>query len=88
MWTDVERTLKERLDTYYDWPCVFLFKFIAPRERVPEVLALFGETAEVRTRQSSGGRYSSVTAELSVKGSDEVLELYRRAAALEGVLSL
>lgn len=88
MLSEAERALKERLDAYYDWPCVFLFKFIVPSEQGPELLALFGAEAQVRTRESSGGRYLAVTAEVDVPGSDAVLAVYRRAGEIEGVVAL
>jgi|CXWL01.1.fsa_nt_gi putative lipoic acid-binding regulatory protein len=88
MTLESERALKERLDAYYDWPCVYLFKFIAPRDRAGEVLELLAASGSIRTRESSGGRYLSVTAELPMANSEEVLAIYRRAGAIEGVVSL
>lgn len=88
MLSEPERALKERLDAYYDWPCVYLFKFIAPRDRVEEVVSLLSGSGSIRTRESSGGRYLSVTAELPMADSEEVLAIYRRAGAIEGVVSL
>ena len=38
-----EESFKERLDGYYDWPCAYVFKFIAPAERLEEVTGLFAE---------------------------------------------
>jgi uncharacterized protein len=88
MLSEPERALKERLDAYYDWPCAFLFKFIVPQERGSELLALFGAEAQVRTRESSGGRYLAVTAEVDMTGSDAVLAVYRQAGEIEGVVAL
>ena len=83
-----EQSFKERLDGYYDWPCGYVFKFIAPRERLGEVVALFAEEVEVSTRESKKGNYVSVTAEVVVHGSDEVIAVYRRAGEIEGVMPL
>jgi uncharacterized protein len=88
MLSEPERNLKTRLDAYYDWPCVFLFKFIVPRDRGAELLALFGAETQVRTRESSGGRFLAVTAEVAVPDSDAVLAVYRRAGEIEGVVAL
>jgi hypothetical protein len=83
-----EQSFKERLDGYYDWPCGYVFKFIAPRERLQEVVALFGEEVEVSTRNSKKGNYVSVTAEVVAQDSDEVIAVYRRAGEIEGVMPL
>lgn len=83
-----ESSFKERLDGYYDWPSPYLFKFIAPRERLDDVLALFGDEAEVSTRESERGNYVSVTAEIEMEGSDAVIAVYQEAGEIEGVMPL
>lgn len=83
-----ERSFKARLDGYYDWPCGYLFKFIAPRHQLDAVVALFEDQVPVRTRDSRKGNYVSVTAELEMPDSESVIDLYRRAAEIEGVLPL
>lgn len=83
-----ERSFKESLDGYYDWPCGYLFKFIAPRERLEEVVALFEVDTEVSTRESKKGNYVSVTAEMEMENSEAVVEVYRRAGEIEGVMPL
>ena len=83
-----ERSFKERLDGYYDWPCAYVFKFIAPRERLEEVVALFEEGVEVSTRDSKRGNYVSVTAEVVVGNSEAVVAVYRRAGEIDGVMPL
>ena len=83
-----ETSFKERLDGYYDWPSEYLFKFIAPREQLEEVLGLFTPEAQVSTRESERGNYVSVTAEVRMDGSDAVIALYRRAGEIEGVMPL
>lgn len=83
-----EQSFKDSLDGYYDWPCGYVFKFIAPQEKLGEVVALFGEETEVRTRRSKQGNYVSVTAELEMGSSEAVVEVYRRAGAIDGVMPL
>lgn len=83
-----EASFKERLDGYYDWPCSYLFKFIAPRERLDEVIGLFGDEIEVATRESRRGNYVSVTAEVEMGSSEEVVGFYRRAGEIDGVMPL
>lgn len=83
-----QQTFKERLDGYYDWPCAYLFKFIAPAELLDQVSALFAADVEIRTRHSKRGNYVSVTAEIVMAGSDEVIAIYERASEIDGVMPL
>lgn len=83
-----EQSFRERLDEYYDWPCHYLFKFIAPQHLLDEVTALFGDDTEISTRESRKGNYVSVTAEVEMGGSEEVIEVYRQAAEIGGVMPL
>lgn len=83
-----EASFRERLDGYYDWPCSYLFKFIAPKDRVGDVVELFDDDVEVTTRESKRGNYVSVTAEVEMGSSEEVVGLYRRAGEIDGVMPL
>lgn len=83
-----ENSFKLRLDQYYDWPCSYLFKFIAPQEKLDAVVELFAQETEVRTRRSKKGNYVSVTAEVEMESSQAVVEVYRRAAEIGGVMPL
>jgi putative lipoic acid-binding regulatory protein len=83
-----EASFRERLDGYYDWPCSYLFKFIVPKDQVDQVLDLFDDGVEVTTRESKRGNYVSVTAEVEMGSSEEVVGLYRRAGEIDGVMPL
>jgi hypothetical protein len=83
-----EQSFRNSLDGYYDWPCGYVFKFIAPLEKLDEVVALFAEEIEVRTRRSKQGNYVSVTAEVEMASSEAVVEVYRRAGDIDGVMPL
>ncbi|MGE4297402.1 MAG: DUF493 domain-containing protein [Desulfovibrionaceae bacterium] len=78
---------RERLDASLEFPCVYLFKFIVPREEQKAMVAVF-DGAAVRLRPSRTGKYVSVSANLPVAHSGEVIEMYRRAAAIPGVHAL
>ena len=80
-------SLQARLDAYYCWPSLYPFKFIAPREKAGELTVLFG-VAPVKTRFSKNARYVSLTAEIEMASSEEVISLYRQALQIEGVLAL
>jgi len=76
-----------RLDEFHRWPCAFTFKFVAPREKMADLLVIF-EGKPFATRQSRNGRYISLTAEWEISSSDEVIGIYRQVARIQGVLAL
>jgi putative lipoic acid-binding regulatory protein len=67
-----------------------MFKFIVPFEveALNSVKALFSENAQVKHRESSGGKYVSVTAVQLMDNPDEVIEIYRRAEAINKIIAL
>lgn len=83
----VKRTLNET----HKWPTVFMFKFIVPseNEKIAEVEALFeSETAEIRLKQSSNGKYTSITAREVMVDAQSVLDCYAKAANIESLIAL
>jgi uncharacterized protein len=81
------RSLKIKLDECHQWPCRFMFKFIAPQDKINQLMALFAETP-FSTRSSKNARFISLTVELEMQSSDEVIEVYRRAGEIDGVMAL
>ena len=79
--------LKDRLDEFYDWPYEYLFKFIAPVDKLPEVEAIFGG-APFRSRLSKNGNYTSLSGKMEMHSSDQVLTIYRRISEIEGAMAL
>lgn len=83
--------LKTALNNVHDWPSMYLFKFIVPGDlqKIARVEALFNaETAEIRRRQSKNGKYTSITAREVMTSADEVLDCYREAYQIEGLIAL
>ncbi len=83
VWEKFRRTLDEN----HQWPCSFTYKFIVPRPQLGHLLFLFGNRA-VHTKDSNGGRFVSVTSIQLVQSGAEVVELYRAASRIEGVIAL
>ncbi len=79
--------LKARLDDTLTWPCVYIFKFIAPQSESEALIKLF-QGRPTSTRQSAKGNYISITAELNMQNSEEVITIYREAAKIKGVIAL
>jgi putative lipoic acid-binding regulatory protein len=78
---------KTLLDEQHAWPCDYTFKFIVPKDRMQDVLALFpGETPVLRP--SAKSTYVGVTFNVAMEHGDAVIAVYRRAVAIEGLISL
>lgn len=76
------------LDEKEAWPNEYLFKFIVPSAGVDAVRALFGNEQPIELRPSSKGNYVSVTTQLRVASSAEVIDVYTRAARIEKIILL
>lgn len=82
--------LREKLVKNFTWPSVYMFKFIVPaaNEKIARIEALFSESAEILLKESSGGKYISITAKEVMLNPDSVIEIYKKASSIEGVMSL
>lgn len=75
------------LDDQTEWPAPYTFKFIAPRESLDALKALFGDHP-VTVRASSKGNYVSVTAHVEMESSEDVISIYDAAAEIDGIIAL
>lgn len=87
---DFYNRLKEKLENQFTWPQVYMFKFIIPSDnhKLALVEALFGEMAIVTTRQSSTNKFISITAKEMMLSPNEIIEIYKKAEKIEGIISL
>jgi hypothetical protein len=83
-WAD---SLKEKLDQHYIWPSLYTFKFIVPKEKVADVKKLFPKHNSTE-KHSKNGKYISVTLQMMMPGSEEVIEVYNLASGVEGLIAL
>jgi len=78
---------KEKIDEMHMFPDHYIFKFIVPKDKKLEVMALFkGE--QVFVRSSKNGRFVSITARCFMRSSEEVVAIYQMAAKIEGIVAL
>ena len=80
-------SFKSSLEANYQWPAVFPFKFIVPKERSEQLIKLLGD-ASLSPRHSSGGRFIAYTMEKEVASSDEVIALYNQVSEIPGIITL
>lgn len=89
--TEFYANLKVKLEESLKFPSVYMFKFIVPGDlkKVAKIEAMFNtKTSQVSTKQSSTGKFISVTAKEVMNSCDEVIAKYREAEHIEGLISL
>ncbi|MCC6181909.1 MAG: DUF493 family protein [Bacteroidia bacterium] len=84
---ELKKKLEESIKSF---PYIYMFKFIikADNKTMALVEAIFDEDADIIQNQSSTGKYISITVKQVVMGVDEIIEVYEKAAKIEGVISL
>lgn len=80
-------SFREKLEHEYEWPSLYTFKFIVPREQEEAVVDLFPKI-KVSTKESSGGKYVSVTARFMANSSDAIIGVYEKAQHINGLIAL
>lgn len=80
-------SFRSSLDANYEWPALFPFKFIVPKDQTQAVLDLFADDP-VQARESRTGRFIAYTMEMHVHSCDEVIAIYQRVSQIPGVMSL
>ncbi len=85
------RKLKAALDETTNWPSVYMFKFIIPANNrtLAQVENLFNSReSEITVRESRKGNFLSVTVKEMMMSPEKVIERYRMAEGIEGLMSL
>lgn len=84
--TDIA-AFKEKLESSGQFPMLYMFKFIVPMGRENEIGVLFPKN-EIILKPSSGGKYISTTIQVMMDSADQIIDIYRKASEIEGVISL
>lgn len=77
----------EKLENNHEFPGHYTFKFIVKPEHQSRVEALVQE-AEIKLKPSSGNKYVSVTIKAHMETSMAVVDVYKEAKKIEGIISL
>jgi putative lipoic acid-binding regulatory protein len=83
--------LKTKLEQDFTWPSVYMFKFIVAVENIEaknSLLFNFTPKATIQQKESSGGKYCSLTITEKMKDPQEVIEIYKKVSAIPGVMAL
>jgi len=78
---------RQKLDQQYNWPALYMFKFIVPRGKEQGIKKLFPKN-DILEKLSTKGNYSSLTIQMMLNSSEEVIRIYTEANQVEGVIAL
>lgn len=84
-------SLKVNLEKNHNFPEDYLYKFIIlnNQEKLTEIYKIFDGTKNTfSTRESSNGKYISITIQCFVLDAEHVIKLYKEVAKIEGVIML
>ncbi len=82
-----EAAFKEKLENTHTFPGRYTFKFIVKPEHQSKVESLV-EDAEIKVKPSSGNKYISITLIVDMAKSADVIDVYKKAKQIEGIISL
>ena len=82
-----EQAFKEKLENNHDFPGEYIFKFIVKPEHEEEVRSLLSD-AIVKLKPSSGNKYVSITLSKKMDSSESVINVYKKAHTIEGIIAL
>jgi putative lipoic acid-binding regulatory protein len=78
---------RERLEGTHVFPTLYLFKFIVTKDKLIEIEKLFPRN-EIITKPSKKGNYISASIKMMMPSSDHIIEVYKSASKIEGIISL
>lgn len=84
-WDD--QAFKDKLENTHSFPENYIFKFIVKPQHEAKVRSLVNE-ASVKLKPSSGNKYVSITLSKVMESSDAVIEVYKKAHTIEGIIAL
>ena len=80
-------SFKEKLEKEYQWPSLYTFKFISPREKVLELKSLLVKH-DIREKPSRNGNYISLTFDIMARSSDEIISVYQQVHTVGNIIAL
>lgn len=70
-------------------PTTYINSSFLPIRKKKTLRSIFEDkNADIKTRQSSNGKYTSVSISVKMANPDEVIEYYKKAGKVEGIFSL
>ena len=79
--------LKLVMDETVKFPTEYLFKFIVPASEAHHVLLILKDM-DIDERASANGKYISISGRRVFDKSDEIINIYKKASVIKGIISL
>lgn len=82
--------LRDKLNEDKNWPQVYMFKFIIPADnkKLALVESKFSDEANITQKESSSGKYISITIKEVMLNAEMVIDKYKDVSTIEGVMAL
>ncbi|MDO9186395.1 MAG: DUF493 family protein [Bacteroidota bacterium] len=82
--------LRELLNKENNWPMVYMFKFIVPADnkKIALVEAKFSDEAVILHKESTTGKYFSITVKEVMLNADSIISKYKEMEGIEGLMAL
>lgn len=77
----------ERLDKFYAWPSLYTFKFIVKAGQEDDLRKLFPLHTNT-LKPSKNGNYTSITFQMMMPSAKAVIDVYKKAEVIEGIIAL
>ena len=84
------QSLKTKLLESTSFPSVYMYKFIVESElrKIALVENLFDAEADIHIKESANGKYTSITSKVVVVSIDEIIDIYKKASKIQGIIFL
>ncbi|TYR38129.1 DUF493 domain-containing protein [Sphingobacterium phlebotomi] len=89
--TDFYDNFRVKLNSVEQFPSIYTFKFIvkADSNAQEDVKQLFThDSTKFSEKESSGGKYKSITVETFVNNAEDVIDYYKKVSKIESVMML
>ncbi len=82
--------LRDLLNQDNNWPKVYMFKFIIPSDnhKIALVQSKFSDEAIILHKESSTGKYFSITVKEVMFNADSIIEKYKEMEGIDGLIAL
>ncbi|MFK7952525.1 MAG: DUF493 family protein [Ekhidna sp.] len=82
-----EASFLEKLEGTHQFPSKYTFKFIVKPEH-QKTVELLVKDAEIKLKPSSGNKYVSISITAEMSSSAAVVDVYKDAHTIEGIIAL
>jgi hypothetical protein len=82
--------LRELLNKEESWPLIYMFKFIVPADnhKIALVGSKFSDEATITQKESSNGKYISITVTEVMLSADSIIEKYKEMEGIDGLMAI